>query len=144
MGRKIYVTAAEMLTMRENGMSNHDIAKALDISLPTVIRYIGRQDGRMEGLAAFRDAPPKKKDAMVQCEVDSKKYDPNPVLERYEIGGVQVDLNVKDQAVTIRMAYSGEVKLSFGSVPDLVQFLVWAMRERMEATSDEQTEQVQE
>jgi predicted transcriptional regulator len=43
MGRRIGVTASEMLTMREEGMSNHDIAKALDISVPTVLRYIGKQ-----------------------------------------------------------------------------------------------------
>lgn len=58
MGRKIYVTAAEMLELRKQGMSNHDIAKSLDICYATVLNYIGKQDGKMEGLAAFKDAPP--------------------------------------------------------------------------------------
>lgn len=58
MARKIYVTADEMLQLREQGLSNHDIAKSLDISYATVVRYIGRQDGHMEALAAFKDTPP--------------------------------------------------------------------------------------
>ena len=45
MNRKIYVTAAEMLELRDQGLSNHDIAKSLDISYQTVIRYIGKQGG---------------------------------------------------------------------------------------------------
>lgn len=61
MRRKIDVTAAEMLTLREEGLSNHDIAKSLDISEQTVRRYIGAQGCRMERLEAFRDDDPQKK-----------------------------------------------------------------------------------
>jgi transposase len=61
MYRKIYVTASEMLEMRKQGMSNHDIAKSLDISVHTVLRYIGKQGERMENLAAFADPPARKK-----------------------------------------------------------------------------------
>ncbi len=60
MRRKIDVTAAEMLTLREEGLSNHDIAKSLDISVNTVRRYIGAQGCHMERLEAFRDDPQKK------------------------------------------------------------------------------------
>lgn len=45
MRRKIYVTASEMLELREQGLSNHDIAKSLDVSINTVRRYIGSQGG---------------------------------------------------------------------------------------------------
>lgn len=57
MRRKIDVTVGEMLTLREQGLSNHDIARSLDISVQTVRRYIGKQNGRMENLAAFADPP---------------------------------------------------------------------------------------
>lgn len=61
MRRKIDVTAGEMLELREQGLSNHDIARCLDISEQTVRRYIGKQDGHMERLAAFADTPLKGK-----------------------------------------------------------------------------------
>lgn len=57
MYHKIGVTPGEMLELREQGLSNHDIAKELDISYQTVVRYIGKQGRRMEGLAAFKDTP---------------------------------------------------------------------------------------
>lgn len=49
--RKIYVTASEMMELRKQGMSNHDIAKSLDISANTVLRYIGKQGGEKDGKA---------------------------------------------------------------------------------------------
>lgn len=58
MRRKINVTAAEMLYLREQGICNHDIAKSLDVSESTVKRYIGAQGCRMERLAAFANTAP--------------------------------------------------------------------------------------
>jgi predicted transcriptional regulator len=46
--------------MREQGLSNKDIAKCLDINLATVYAYIGKQGGRMESLAAFEELKPEK------------------------------------------------------------------------------------
>ena len=43
------VSVEELLTMRENGMSNHQIANALDISYATVVRYIGKAPFRKPG-----------------------------------------------------------------------------------------------
>ncbi len=40
------VTIQEMLTMRESGMTNDDIANALGVSYPTVYRAIGKQPSR--------------------------------------------------------------------------------------------------
>lgn len=37
------VSMSELLHMREDGMSNHEIAKALDVSYQTVLRMIGKQ-----------------------------------------------------------------------------------------------------
>lgn len=135
MRRKIYVTASDMLQLREQGLNNHDIAKSLDISYATVVRYIGKQAGHMESLEAFKDKP-KKKEAETHEEVKIPEYEPKPVSERYEIGGVSVILDSNKQSIRIRMPYSGEVEISYKSVPDLVQFLVWAMRTRMEVTTD--------
>lgn len=40
------VSVDELLKMRESGMTNSDIARALDVSYYTVLRYIGNQPGR--------------------------------------------------------------------------------------------------
>ena len=53
MAKKIGVSTSEMLRLREQGLSNRDIAHVLEISNATVLRYIGPQGGRMSNLAAF-------------------------------------------------------------------------------------------
>lgn len=134
MARRIGVTASEMLTMREEGMSNHDIAKALDISVPTVIRYIGKQGCRIPGLAAFRDTHPVKEE-VVAVKQTAPSYEPKPVSERYGVGDFTADLDRESRCVTLS-SVSGDIVFAYEDVPELVQFLVWAMRNRMEVNSD--------
>lgn len=138
MRRKIYVTAEEMLELRRQGLSNHDIAKSLDVSVPTVRRYIGRQDGHMEGLAAFKDTPRKKEEVKPMIP----KYEPKPTEETYQLGAFQVTLCHADQALIISPPTGISLLVDYNKVPDLVQFLAWAMRTRMEVTAD--AEQVRE
>lgn len=59
-GKKCEVSASEMMEMRREGLSNADIAELLEISVPTVHKYIGKQGGRMERLAVFADKGKKK------------------------------------------------------------------------------------
>ena len=120
MSKRVGVTAAEMLALREQGMSNHDIAKCLDISQQTVRNYIGRQDGRMEGLAAFKDAPARKEKAEVKPIIP--KYDPKPFKESYVIGDYTIELNNDDRLFEVS-SESGLIILAYEDIPDLVQFL---------------------
>jgi transposase len=142
MSRKIYVTASEMRTMREEGMSNRDIANALDISYATVVKYIGKQGRRRDSLDAFRDTPPKKTTAEKEVAV-MPRYEPKAVHEQYLIGDNEVDMDSRSRVIMIS-GVNGEIALEYDSVPELVQFLVWAMRERMEVNVDAQTEEVRE
>jgi hypothetical protein len=142
MRRKIDVTAGEMLALREQGMSNHDIAESLDISIATVRRYIGKQDGHMEGYAAFKNTPPRKKMETEAMPV-IPKYNPKPVHEEYRVGIHTVSLDSITRSVTVD-GDDGEITIPFESVPDLVQFLAWAMRERMEVTADAEADEVRE
>ena len=54
-GKKVEVSASEMMEMRREGLSNADIAELLEISIQTVRNYIGNQGRHMERLAAFAD-----------------------------------------------------------------------------------------
>ena len=135
MRRKLDVTASDMLALREQGLSNHDIAASLDISIATVRRYIGKQGGHMEGLAAFKDSPPHRKteDKGVEMPVLAK-YEPKPVTEIYAAGESRLELNNEDRILTIS-SDAGEIMFSYSDIPDLVQFLAWAMRTRMDEDS---------
>lgn len=55
------ISINEMLEMRAQGMSNKDIARALEISYVSVLRHIGKQPERMESIAALE--PVKVKEA---------------------------------------------------------------------------------
>ena len=124
-----------MLQMREQGLSNHDIAKSLDISVSTVKRYIGKQGCRMERLAAFADTAPPRKNMEKEAEAmpTLSKYEPKPVIEQFSVGCDLIELDNKDRVVTIS-SDSGYIVFTYESIPDLVQFLAWAMRERMDVT----------
>lgn len=145
MRRKIDVTAGEMLALREQGMSNHDIAASLDISIATVRRYIGKQGGRMEGYAAFKNTPPRKKmEKKTETMPMIPKYNPKPIFEQFDIGECTVELDSPARLVTIGAKEAGDVMIPYESIPDLVQFLAWAMRERMEVTADAEADEVRE
>ena len=47
MARKLDISKSEMLRMREEGLSNRDIAKCLDIHYATVYNWIGPQGGQI-------------------------------------------------------------------------------------------------
>lgn len=66
------ISVGEMLRLRDEGLSNKDIANVLDIHYATVLRWIGKQNGVRENLLAFKeqngksevvDSPPKKNGA---------------------------------------------------------------------------------
>ena len=69
MARRIGISANEMMELRKQGLSNKDIANVLEISVATVLRYIGAQGGRMESMAAFS----KPKTENVETHVEEEK-----------------------------------------------------------------------
>lgn len=52
------VSQSELLHMRDDGMSNHEIAKALDVSYQTVLRLIGKQPANLRKPAVRNFAEP--------------------------------------------------------------------------------------
>lgn len=137
MNRKVMVTPSEMRTMRENGMSNHDIAKSLDISYQTVLRYIGQQDGHMQSYDAFKDNPKKEeKREMVQVATVMPKYNPKPIEETYQIGNIKIVLVNAEREMIVRRVDGGAVSIPYDTIPELMELLSWAKRERMGGDAD--------
>lgn len=66
-GVKIDVSVSEKLQLREDGYSNKDIARLLEISLPTVYKYIGKQRKHMESM--YPQSTPKEKAEDVNRDV---------------------------------------------------------------------------
>lgn len=58
-GKRLDISASDMLTLREQGFSNKDISNMLDLPLSTVYRYIGGQERRMESITSHMDQKPK-------------------------------------------------------------------------------------
>lgn len=70
------------------------------------------------------------------------KYNPKPVEETYEFCGMKVVLCNSVKEAYVYDSENKAVSIPYQFMPDLVQFLVWAMRERMGATADGEAEQV--
>lgn len=137
MNRKVMVTPSEMRTMRENGMSNHDIAKSLDISYQTVLRYIGKQEGHMQSYDAFKDEVKKeKKEEMVQVATVMPKYNPKPIRETYQIGDIKIMLLNTEREMVVSREDEGATSIRYDSVPELMKFLEWVTRERLGGAAD--------
>lgn len=129
MRKKCDVTASEMLEMRNQGLSNRDIANCLDISYATVLKYIGKQGGHMDNLAAFADPPRKKKEVKEEMHM-IPKYEPKPVMERFVVGGCGIIMDTERREISISSG-GGEILAAYEDIPNLVQFLAWAMRTRI-------------
>ena len=135
--RDIGVTAAEMRKMREDGMSNHDIAKSLDRTVQTVRNYIGKQGTRMENLDAFRDKPVVKKVEKVEETPALPVYNPKLISEEYDDvgGGLSAAIDYEARLINLYDNYEAGITLSFDEIPNIVQFLAWFMRVKMEGES---------
>lgn len=139
MRRKLELSPAEMMELRNQGMSNHDIAKALEIDITTVYKYIGKQGGRMERMKAFADSKPEPKQEAAP-EAHAVTYAPKVLSEMYEVGeNTRATIYRSKRTITI---HGGADKLTIDAdeAAELVQFLVWASRqisrEAPESTSE--------
>jgi hypothetical protein len=83
----------------------------------------------MEGLDAFKDAPPKKKE--VQEEIRKPAYQPKVRIEEYEVNDNFVaDIHYEERYLGLE-DYGARIEIDFESIPDILQFLAWVARERI-------------
>ena len=122
-GRKIDVTASEMMALRNEGYSNKDIANLLEINPLTVRRYIGCQpQRRMENMAAFKEKPKEKEPEIVETPEIKRAVDEIVVCtERLssKSGNVLAEVDHVTHTVSIDVE-----KLSFCELEDFAVFVV--------------------
>ena len=122
-GKRIDVTASEMMELRNQGYSNHDIAKMLDIGISTVVRYIGKQGRRMERLTAFEDKPINTAQTTV---THTDIYSPKPLKESYALcDSITAEIDHGAELLTITTDF-GQICVDYARARELARFLVWA------------------
>ena len=124
MARKLTdISKGEMLRMREQGMSNRDIAKCLDIHFATVYNYIGKQGKRMENMAAFNE-PKKEK---VETPMEEAKTSPKAIdsLETvYEVvksadGNYRAEIDYESKCISFL-----DDTIAFEQLAELATFII--------------------
>ena len=92
--KKLYkdVTVSEMLTLRQEGLSNHQIAKRLDVSEATVYRYIGKKSFAVANAEAQNKPCPIPVATIGSC-VDIEKYHKDMPDDVVFVGQTQPEKN---------------------------------------------------
>ncbi len=142
-GKKCEVSASEMMEMRREGLSNADIAELLEISVPTVHKYIGKQGRRMERLAVFADKGKKKQPEAEEeiCETKKQVTKPKyvPTQEVYCIGDMSVCIEHETNMIEVQNR-EGAIRMPFEQAAELLEFLAWAGREKCQPEVDDDAE----
>ena len=83
----------------------------------------------MEGFEAFKDTPPRKKAQEEAPRVPP--YEPEALSEVFAVGKNYVaDIDYMDRVLVLKHP-TCEIKIAFDEIPDVLQFLAWAARERI-------------
>ena len=118
--RRVGVTKSEMLELRKQGLSNKDIANVLEISEPTVYRYIGGQGKRMESMAAFKE----KKTEEIPVEPKEIKRAVDEVVVRTERLSSKNGNTIADVDYMYHTVEMDVGTLSFDELEDFAVFVV--------------------
>lgn len=123
MPKKLGISRSELLQMREQGLSNRDIANLLEISLQTVFRYIGPQGKHMTSLAVF-NAPEVKHEEPPRVEEKSAPRAIDTLERVYEVfksaeGTFRAELDYESECVDILGNTIG-----ISQLPELATFVV--------------------
>ena len=106
MKRKIELSVSELMQMRNDGYSNKDIARILDISLPTVYKYIGKQGCHIPSATASFMSKPEK-----VAEAPTSAPEITVVSRVVSIGGYLFDLPSMASAISVTFADGQGVKI---------------------------------
>lgn len=137
------VTIQEMLSMREQGMTNSDIAASLECHYQTVLKYIGKQPAGFEQMAAFR-RPLEKQQAFPEPTAPqavgiADQFHVAVSKETATLGTLAVQIDYAGETVEI----NGELMFPFSELPDFTADIVKLagyIQKRTERKSPTQTD----
>ena len=121
--KKLGVSKSEMLQMREQGLSNRDIAKLLEIHIATVYNHIGPQGGRIENLAAFDEPKPKEVETPKEETKDSPKAVDSleMICETVRSANGTYQAEIEYELEIVKLLGS---PISFGGLAELATFII--------------------
>ena len=120
------VSIGEMLKMREQGMTNHDIAKSLGCNYVTILKYIGKQPKGLDRIAAFTEEPAKP----IPEVPNGKRWKPNLKVEHETVSAYGITAEIDYSCESVKTA----IDISFSAIPDLVSMALELAR-RIEETA---------
>ena len=106
MSNKIELSVSELMQYRNDGYSNKDIARILDISVATVYNYIGKQGCRIPSATASFIRKPKKAE-----EAPPAKPEVTLVSRVVSIGGYLFELQSLTDTISVSFADGQSVKI---------------------------------
>ena len=133
--RKIGVTPAEMMQLRNEPycLSNKEIAKRLDISYPTVLKYIGKQNGTEPEIFKKQTEQAPTPDSPSKPEPSAKVWDTAQSLTRLAHGDRSWLIDTYRQQVElerpIRILEAADIRSLINELTYLDQLLERARKE---------------
>ena len=122
MARKILgISKSEMLRMRDEGLSNKDIANIIGVHVATVYNYIGPQGCKMEHLAAFGEKP---KEEETQVETPEIKRAVDEIIVTTERVGSKNGNAFADVDYILHTVSLDIGTVPFDELPELATFIV--------------------
>ena len=116
MFKRLELNDSELLTMRESGMTNQDIANSLGVSYNTILRRIGAADFRRVGGAPSFSKPKKPPEPEYEaCLVVQ--------TEQIKAAGLKFSYTIAPNDSTVEVFGDGEIKVKFEDLPDLIKEL---------------------
>ena len=115
--KRIMVDRTELLTMREQGMTNNEIAESLGIDRSTVYNYIGgmpEELKRKSRSATYKLKTLNEAKAIERAKFDSMvpQYESEVLTKRIKVNNITIDMNCKSGSCNVAVSFesNGQIR----------------------------------
>ena len=118
------VTEGEMRRLRDQGLSNAEIAASLGISYASVLRYIGKQNERHSPAGWAQDQPKHVNKAAEPVAKEARKIKLNIIRERVAVDGTNTYVELRYEIETAIIFRCGEhITIPLCDLPNIIKSL---------------------
>ena len=115
--RRIMVDRTELLTMREQGMTNNEIAESLGIDRSTVYNYIGgmpEELKRKSRSASYKLKTLNEAKAIERAKFDAMvpNYETEVLTKRIKANNITIDMNCKSGSCNVSVSFESNNQVS--------------------------------